>query len=242
MQGVTFVATRAGRGKVARHVARRTALSWRYDFRTPVRGYVPFAPDDDFIGRKDDLLSIYLGLIGQLNKVAVSHLGVVGMGGVGKTALAIEFAHRFGAAFDGVYWVQGQSLAELLAELVRLARDRLRLAIDDPHGADANGRYLLALAAHARAHPQMLLIIDNVAVPPSLVTGRFPRSLSAATSCSRRGRRSRSPVLPRTCSRSFGRSPRWICSRGTGLRPRPPRWRPHTTLRTPSATCRWLWR
>jgi WD40 repeat protein len=174
MQGVAFANTPAGWRKLARHIGGRTKLEWKYDFRTPVKGYVPFAPDDDFIGRKDDLLSIYLGLIGQLNKVGVTHLGVVGMGGVGKTALAIEFAHRFGAGFDGVYWVQGQSLAQLLAELVRLARDRLRLAIDDPHGADANGRYLRALAAHASAHPQMLLIIDNVTDPQSLVAGRFP--------------------------------------------------------------------
>ena len=181
MQGVAFIDTPAGLRHLAEHVRRRRVFTWKYDFGVPVNGYVPFAPDDDFIGRKADLLSIYLALIGQLNKIGVSRLGVVGMGGVGKTALTIEFAHRFGAVFDGVYWVQGQSVAQLAAELVGLARDRLRLDIKDAAeagegagGVDANSRYLRALAAHADAHPQMLLIIDDVAEPPSLVTGRFP--------------------------------------------------------------------
>jgi WD40 repeat protein len=179
MQGVQFLDTPSGLRDLLQHFKRRTAFHWKYDFRAPpLRGYVPFAPDDEFTGRKQDLVEIYLKLIGQLNKIGINHVGIAGMGGVGKTELAIEFAHRFGFVFDGVYWLEANDTGQIAAALVRLARDRLSLEIDDPGKSGAATRYARALYSYAKKHPQMLLILDNVAEPisltkPSLANGHF---------------------------------------------------------------------
>jgi WD40 repeat protein len=176
LQGLPFPNTVAGLRKLTVRLKSQTLFHRKYDFRAPpLRGYVPFAPDDDFTGRKADLLALYLDLIGQLNKIGINHVGAVGMGGVGKTELAIEFAYRFGFIFDGVYWIQGNEANQLGAELVRLARDLLGLKIADPAKADANSRYLLKLYSYSKKHPQMLVIVDNVTEPDLLAnTGVLP--------------------------------------------------------------------
>jgi WD40 repeat protein len=177
LQGIPFPNLAAGLRKLTAHLRSQTAFQRKYDFRAPpLRGYVPFAPDDSFVGREDDLREIYQSLIGQLNKIGVSQVGAVGMGGVGKTELAVAFAHRFGFAFEGVYWIQGTAADGLGAAFVRLARELLGLRIDNPNKADADGRYILELYSYLKKHPQVLVIVDNLADPdcltnPSLLPG-----------------------------------------------------------------------
>jgi hypothetical protein len=65
----------------------------------------PFPPNRLFVGRADDLKALAQAL-----KAGGSAVGQVaaatGMGGIGKTQLATEFAHRYGPFFaGGVFWV-----------------------------------------------------------------------------------------------------------------------------------------
>ncbi|MBV8552987.1 MAG: TIR domain-containing protein [Acidobacteriaceae bacterium] len=173
LQGVKFSKTPVGLRDLTARLKSSASFHKKYDFRVfPPNGHVhvPFAPDDDFTGRNDDLLALYLELIGQLNKIGISHVGAAGMGGVGKTALAVEFAYRFAFAFDGVYWIQAADSSQLSAELVWLARDILRLKIATPKNADANSQYLRELYSHSKKHPQMLLILDNLGEPELLAS------------------------------------------------------------------------
>ena len=70
-----------------------------------------------FIGRERELAALRerLGVPG-----AVVHIPA--MPGIGKTTLALEFAHRYQNDFESVYWLpcQSQSLAFLAGELARL--------------------------------------------------------------------------------------------------------------------------
>ena len=141
----------------------------RYELRSSLfRGNIPFPPDDHFTGREQDLVSLYLEMIGNLNKVGINQVGTVGMGGAGKTALAVEFAYRFGFAFDGVYWIQAGDASQLQRELVRLARDVLQLEAKNAAGAQTSKQYLLELRVYLEKHPRALLILDNVADPEML--------------------------------------------------------------------------
>ena len=65
----------------------------KYDYTVlPKNSYIPFNPNPNFMGRRQDLLELYLKLIGNLNKIGINQVGTVGMGGICKTQLVVEFA------------------------------------------------------------------------------------------------------------------------------------------------------
>ena len=85
---------------------------------------IPFIPNPDFIGRADELVKLYLDVIGGLNKLNYAHIGIVGMGGVGKTQLAVEFTYRYAFQFEkGVYWIQGADQSKWLSQIIEIAKD-----------------------------------------------------------------------------------------------------------------------
>lgn len=146
--------------------------SWRvqYDYTVlPPRSFLPFLPNPNFVGRGAELVQLYLNLIGNLQNLGTRQTALVGMGGSGKTQLAIEFGYRFSYAFEaGVYWIQAANSNEWLTRLVELARDRLSLTVADPAGPLSARQYLFALQSYCKSHPQTLVIFDNVEDPALL--------------------------------------------------------------------------
>jgi tetratricopeptide (TPR) repeat protein len=71
----------------------------------PPGSYVPFTRNALFTGREADLEALAEKLLeGEFNNTVISQ-AVTGMGGIGKTQLAVEFAYRYGHRFRGVHWL-----------------------------------------------------------------------------------------------------------------------------------------
>ena len=79
----------------------RSLSSFKYDYNIlPSKHQIPFLPNPDFVGRAQELVNLYLYVIGGLNKLNYAHVGIVGIGGVGKTQLAVEFTYRYAFQFE----------------------------------------------------------------------------------------------------------------------------------------------
>ncbi|HRH42773.1 MAG TPA: tetratricopeptide repeat protein, partial [Pyrinomonadaceae bacterium] len=92
---------------------------------------VPFASKDDgFIGRKDKLKEIHESL----KSGKATHIGqarnIQGMGGLGKTQLAVEYAHRFRDEYpQGIYWITAD--ADINNQLITIGEAERWIFRDD---------------------------------------------------------------------------------------------------------------
>jgi transcriptional regulator with XRE-family HTH domain len=123
------------------------------------------ARNPGFTGRDDLLAAVRKALLsGDRAVVQALH----GMGGVGKTQLAAEYAHRLADEYDLVVWISAER-AGLIGEQFAALADALGCAPADAELAVA-GR---AVLAELRERDRWLLVFDN-AGNPAEVAGWLP--------------------------------------------------------------------
>nr|WP_221375253.1 FxSxx-COOH system tetratricopeptide repeat protein [Actinoplanes polyasparticus] len=86
-----------------------------------------------------------------------------GWGGVGKTQLAAEYAHRYVADYDLVWWIAAEQ-TELLGEQFGALAAALGLVSDDSDAGDAERE----ARAYLRRHGRWLVVFDNAEGPGAL--------------------------------------------------------------------------
>lgn len=122
-----------------------------------------------FTGRTEMLERLHAQLLGS-SETVVMPIVLHGMGGVGKTAIAVEYAHRYMADYDVVWWIPAQERNLISPALGELA-ERLGLKAGDEYGeAAAAAREALRLG---RPYDRWLLIFDNAEEPADLLE-HFP--------------------------------------------------------------------
>ncbi|GAA5528159.1 FxSxx-COOH system tetratricopeptide repeat protein [Herpetosiphon gulosus] len=78
----------------------RPRADWMLDDQFPI---------SSFVGREDLLKQLAAAMASTTPTMIVPTLAVTGMGGIGKTSLALEFAYRYGHYFaGGVYWINAE--------------------------------------------------------------------------------------------------------------------------------------
>ena len=125
----------------------------------PVWGPVP-ARNPGFTGRVKLLEAVRNQLLGG-DRAVVQALH--GMGGIGKTQLAIEYTHRFAAGYDVVWWIAAEQPG-LIGEQFAVLAAELGCALP---GADLEA-IRRAVLAELHGRDRWLLIFDNAEDPEDL--------------------------------------------------------------------------
>jgi tetratricopeptide (TPR) repeat protein len=138
-----------------------------------------------FTGRTNELDRLDAILVKQKPAAVTQSVGraaIQGLGGIGKTTLSVEYAHRFRGLYAGVCWCPAGTRAQLLSGLANLA---VVLGAAAPAEPDIEKAAKVALRRLAEQRTTWLLVYDNVTSPkdvadllPSagarlLITSRF---------------------------------------------------------------------
>ncbi|MCA9986408.1 MAG: tetratricopeptide repeat protein [Anaerolineales bacterium] len=143
----------------------------------PAGSIMPFHRNPHFVGRHDNLLALAEALnygfattISQIETAAAT-----GLGGIGKTQLAVEFVHRYGQFFQGgVFWLSFESPDAVPSEIAACGEANA-LALKANFGQyTLNEQVKLVQAAWSAPEPR-LLIFDNCEDPRLLLKWR-PRT------------------------------------------------------------------
>jgi len=122
---------------------------------------IPFR-NPNFIGRVEELQALRAQLTsGSPAVIRQPPSAVYGVGGVGKTELAAEYAHRYARDYDVVWWVRADQEDSIRASLVVLGRE-LGLAEVSPELRDYSFRVVLAALSGGKPYEHWLLVFDDV--------------------------------------------------------------------------------
>ncbi|MFH8416626.1 FxSxx-COOH system tetratricopeptide repeat protein [Streptomyces collinus] len=114
----------------------------------------------DFSGRETEMGQLRTGLLsGHQAVIQALH----GVGGIGKTQIALEYAHRFASQYDLVWWVDAEQADQLPVRYTELA-NRMGIAKSDA-STDTNAHILLQ---DLRTRHRWLLILDNAEQPDQI--------------------------------------------------------------------------
>lgn len=130
-------------------------LTPNFPGKWPLLWNIPYTPNPYFTGREMLLQSLRTQLI-RGNTTALTQ-AISGLGGIGKTQTAIEYAHRNRHQYRYILWIAAATLESLLSDLSRLA-DLLEVPAKDPHNQQLTAN---AVKDYLAQQNDWLLIFDN---------------------------------------------------------------------------------
>lgn len=116
---------------------------------------LPFARNANYTGRDELLRALHERLSAAGAKTRVAAL--TGLGGIGKTQTALEYAYRYGEGYDCVWWLRAEDPATLAADYADLARE---LKLDAAQAPELRDR-VRAVRDWLDQHERWILVFDN---------------------------------------------------------------------------------
>ncbi|HEU5382889.1 MAG TPA: tetratricopeptide repeat protein, partial [Ktedonobacteraceae bacterium] len=150
--------------EVAREIRVALQAMQRLTVNTPAMALpkiwqIPYQRNPVFTGR-DDLLHTLTDLLQTGQSAVLSQpqtQAISGLGGIGKTQLAVEYAYRTSQKYQAVFWVSAETQETLVSGYVTLAE---ALHLREKEEQDQN--VIVQLIRHwLQTHTHWLLILDN---------------------------------------------------------------------------------
>lgn len=119
---------------------------------------IPYRRNPFFTGR-EEVLTRVTKLLNSRNIAAVTQIGAIsGLGGIGKTQVAVEYAYRHRDEYQAVFWVKADTQENLLSDIAALVH-----LLNLPQKSEQDqGKIIQAVKRWLQTHRTWLLILDNV--------------------------------------------------------------------------------
>ncbi|WP_406353478.1 tetratricopeptide repeat protein [Streptomyces sp. NBC_00658] len=174
------------------------AVRWAREVDAPPgAANLPGSASGVFVGREDELARLRR-LLTDEGEAAVTQVSAMraihGLGGIGKSTLALHYAHLHRQAYTLVWWLNAATSEQIVTGLASLA---MRLCPQWAPTADVPERAAWAIL-WLQWHPGWLLVFDNVEHPDDLrhYLGALPDGHHLATSRTGTGWHAIAPTMP----------------------------------------------
>jgi tetratricopeptide (TPR) repeat protein len=119
--------------------------------------HIPYKRNPFFTGR-DALVQVLHAAFASRQEHSITTLALSGLGGSGKTQIALEYAYRYRDDYHAIFWLQGQSTEALRADFIGLAK-----LLNLPEHQDTDPENTIAALKRYLSHTaRWLIIIDHL--------------------------------------------------------------------------------
>lgn len=127
--------------------------------------HVPYPRNPFFMGREGVILALYEGFHRPIKPGSVTQLALYGLGGIGKTQTALEYAYHYRSEYQTVFWITADTRENIQADFLLFAS-----LLGLPEQAAGNDAVTIAAVKHwLQEHSNWLLILDNADEPDQII-------------------------------------------------------------------------